>query len=377
MTFPYNQEGQLPTVQGILGGVASAVGGIPVLQVSTVNSGGTVSLNGDASNNRVSAFSQDASLFRVSALGVTVTSAPLSADSSRISAIQDNASVLNVSAKSLDGGTFRVSAIVDSGSISAVQTDATKLSVSAVQKDAGLFRVSAIMDSGSVSARSGDANQVHVSAVQGDSGLLRISAILAAGVSSVGAASFGVSAAQLDAGVFRTSAILAAGVSSVGAASFGVSAAQNDAGALHASAYAGDANQLHTSAVQGDAALQRTSALNSVATGSTGGASYYWTSSGLGTQASAVKAAAGRLYGYHIGNPAGVDQYLQVFNMSGGATPATDVPALTLYVPTLGGAVMSLGVGVAFTAGISIVGTSTVNGSTMGASAMRINLFYA
>jgi len=167
---------------------------------------------------------------------LTSTSAPLSADSSSISAKQG------------DAGLLRVSAIIDSGSISAKGTVSAFINqgtVSAYSPDAALFRVSGI---GTFITTGLSANQ-------------QISAQLLGGTANIGF----VSAESGDAGVFRVSAILAAGVSSVGAASFGVSAAQNDAGALHTSSFSGDANQLHTSSVQGDAGLMRVSAIGGTA----------------------------------------------------------------------------------------------------------------
>ncbi len=392
MAFPYNDQDQILTQQAILAGVAGVSGGQGVLRVSSLTAGGSITLDGDATNNRVSAiqgaanllrtssfvdsgsvsaksndaaqlrvsaFSQDAGLLRMSAVGGTAgdntivdgVDNTVSARIKQISAVlsaSDNAFIVhvvsegaarnNVSAKSNDASTLRISAFSNDGATNRVSAIVDNGSVSAKSNDAAQFRVSAFIDSGSVSAK------------QGDAALLRISGILDSG---------SVSAKSNDAAQLR------------------VSSFSNDGATMLVSAKSGDGNQLHTSSVQGDAALLRVSALQSVVTTNTGGASYYMVSSGATSQVSTVKSSAGRLYGYHIGNPAGVDQYLQVFNTSGGATAGTDTPALTLYVPTLGGAVMSLGAGIAFSAGMQVIGTSTANGQTIGASAMRINLFYA
>lgn len=431
--FPYDKadQGALLTTQAILGGVATSTSdGYGAFRVSTIFAGTVTAttsplsadssrvsvVQGDAGLAHVSAFqtdagnlmvsgkSGDAALFRVSAIGGTAgdrtlvdgTTQTISATLTPISTapaetvaglvtntFQDDADEFHASAFSLDAGTFHVSAFgtflsanqqisavllggtANIGDVSALSPDAglfrtsailaagvssvgaASFGVSAAQIDAGVLHTSAFVDSGSISAKSGDANQVHVSAVQGDSGLLHVSAILAAGVSSTGAAGFGVSAAQID------------------------------AGALHVSAFASTATNLPVSATQADASLLRTSSFQSVVTTNTGGASIFFTSSGATSQVSTAKSTAGRLYGYHVGNPAGVDQYLQIFNASGGATAGTDTPALTLYVPTLGGAIMSPGVGIGFSNGIQLIGTSTANGQTIGASAMRINIFYA
>lgn len=319
----------------------------------------TSAMQADAANLMVSCKSGDGGLFRVSAIGGTAgdntlvdgTTHTISATLTPISANPaGTVAGLVTNAKSYDAGLFHVSAYIDSGSVSARQSDAANLMVSAKSDSAALFRVSAFIDSGSVSARQSDATNLNVSAKSNDGALFRVSGV------QVDAANLMVSAKSGDANLFHVSSFIDSG---------SVSAKQSDA------------NNLHVSAVQGDAGLFRVSSFGSVVTTNTGGASYYMTSSGATSQVSTVKSSAGRLYGYHLGNPAGVDQYLQIFNTSGGATAGTDTPALTLYVPTLGGAVMSLGDGIGFSTGIQVIGTSTANGSTMGASAMRINIFYA
>lgn len=214
----------------------------------------------------------DAGYFRVSALGVTVTPSPLSADSSSVSAIQGDASNLHVSVvgtltvsahevKQSDAASLRVSAIIDSGSISARSGDANQVHVSSVQGDAALLRtsvvgtltvsahevkqsdaaslrVSAIIDSGSVSAKQSDAGNLQVSAKSNDGGLLRVSAIN------------NLSANQ------SISAVLLAGTANIGYVSATV-----DNGSI--SARSSDANQVHVSSVQGDAALLRVSSIGS------------------------------------------------------------------------------------------------------------------
>jgi hypothetical protein len=94
---------------------------------------------------------------RVSALGVTITGLPLSADSSSISAKQGSADLLRVSA---------------------IGGDANTLHVSAVQGDAGLMRVSTIgaTVSGTFTPVPLSADSSSVSAKQQDAANLRISA---------------------------------------------------------------------------------------------------------------------------------------------------------------------------------------------------------
>ena len=115
--------------------------------------------------------------------GGSITTAPLSADSSSVSAIQGDAGKLRVSSL---GGSFSLSADASGNRVSALSDEANQLHVSAFSNDAGKLLVSArltdkyvsaFIDNGSVSAKSGDANQFHVSSVQGDAAFLRVSAI--------------------------------------------------------------------------------------------------------------------------------------------------------------------------------------------------------
>ena len=115
--------------------------------------------------------------------GGSITTAPLSADSSSVSAIQGDAGKLRVSSL---GGTFSLSADASGNRVSALSDEANQLHVSAFSNDAGKLLVSArltdkyvsaFIDNGSISAKSGDANQFHVSSVQGNAAFLRVSAI--------------------------------------------------------------------------------------------------------------------------------------------------------------------------------------------------------
>lgn len=333
MTFPFNQEGNTLSEQAILAGVAGVSAGSGVLRVSSITAGATLSFSGDAASNRVSAIQQDAGNLRISAIGVTVTTSPLSADSSAISAKQESAANLRVSSFSGDAGQFLVSARL---------TDKY---------------LSAFIDNGSISAKSSDAGTLLVSAKQGDGGLLRVSAIQSS------AANFQALVKQDSANDLRISAILAAGVSSVGAASFAVSAAQNDAGALHTSSYSGDASQVRVSAT-----------LN--ATTDTG-LSMFSTSAGI-AQTSAIKASKANLYGYNLGNRAGIDQYLNIYDASAvsAVTLGTTVPTAYIYTPATGGANMTFPLPATFTNGIVVAVVSAPGGTTAGASAMVVNLFY-
>ena len=342
-----SKEGPLLTNQAILNAISALSAGDGVIRVSAITAGGTLSLSDDAGSNRVSAFqtnaanlnisskSGDAGTFRVSAIGGTAgdnilvdgADQTLSATIQRVSgsvssganglivnaqnrgdagqfkvsSYQDNASNINISAKSGDGGTFRVSAIVDNGS------------VSAKSGDAGLFRTSAILDNGSVSAKSNDADQFRVSALSKDGGTFRVSAIVDSG---------SVSAKSSDAGTFKVSSTLNATTDT--------------------------------------------------------GLSYFSTSAGI-AQLSAIKQTGNaNIYGYNLGNRAGADQWLLLFNASAtsAVTLGTTVPDLYLYTPATGGANIHFPLPVTFGNGIVAAVVSAPGGTTAGASAMTIGLFY-
>lgn len=302
----------------------------------------------------------------------------------RTSALNQDANLFHVSALSPDAGLFHVSAI---GSfLSANQ----QISAILLGGTANIGDVSAIV-SNSLSAT---AQNFSVSAVAGDAGTFRVSAILAAGVSSVGAASFGVSAAQIDAGVLHVSGFTAT------ATNFPVSAVQADAGLQHTSGFAGDANQFHTSTVQGDAGLQHTS-------GYSGDASQLHTSSIQGdaglqhvsamvfgnttggltisrninvSTSNNAKATAGAVYGWHAWNTDLKPNYIRLMNTSGAINTGTDVPILNIVLTASSRSDAFFPMGLkGFTNGIGLYSTSAIpdNSTTGGAaSATGIDLFY-
>lgn len=107
-------------------------------------------------------YSDDATNFRVSALGVDIADVSNSdAGDFRVSSFTDDAAQL------------RTSAFVDSGSISAMQDDASNLMVSARSDDANLFRVSSIN-----AVQQPDGGQLRTSAIQEDAANLRTSSII-------------------------------------------------------------------------------------------------------------------------------------------------------------------------------------------------------
>ena len=317
------------------------------------------------------------------------TSSPLSADSSSVSAKQGDAGLLRTSAIQGDAGLLRISAIgvsvstsplsADSSSISAKQDSATNLNVSAKSLDAGLLRTSSIIDSGSISAKNQDANFMHVSGFSPDAGLLRISAIQAAGLSSVGAASFGVSAAQNDAGALHASAFVDGGsisAKSADANQLHVSSVQGDAGLQRTSAISVDATNLVVSAVQKDSALLRVSA--SLFPDTTGGLTIFNTLSVSASQS--VKGSAGALYGYYLYNTDTKPNYVKFYNVSGASNIGTDAILLEVCLPASAAANMEYPHGLAgFTNGINITATSgrpADNTALPAASSVGAVLFY-
>jgi hypothetical protein len=109
-----------------------------------------------------------------------------------------------------------------------------------------------------------------------------------------------------------------------------------------------------------------------------GGASVYRNLS-VGVTGAVAKATPGRLYGYHVSNAAAATAYVKVYDKATAPTQA-DTPVMTIAVPATGVAFLDLGPGIAFSAGISIRGTTAAaDNSTAAPTANDIiaNLFYA
>lgn len=246
---------------------------------------------GDAANLRMSAFSNDAGLMRVSSVGGT--NSPLSADSSSVSAKQDDAANLLISAKSDSAGQLRMSSFSNDAGLMRVSSvggtnsplSADSSSVSAKQESAGNLRMSALQTDAAnlnVSSKSGDAGTMRVSAIGGTAGdnvlvdgdvqtlsarIQRVSAVVSAGDNALlvratntdDADDLFVSAKSKDAGTLLISAKQGDG------ANLQISAKSLDAGTLLVSAKQGDATNLMVSAKSDDAALFRVSAVGGTA----------------------------------------------------------------------------------------------------------------
>jgi len=116
----------------------------------------------------------------------------------------------------------------------------------------------------------------------------------------------------------------------------------------------------------------------SITTQATSGASTY-RNINLGTVGTAVKTAAGNLYGYYLGNNGTSSLFIKIYNVTTAPT-STDTPALTLYVPTSAAANINFPIPVNFATGIGVRATGAVadNDNTAPASNQAvINLFYA
>ncbi len=370
-------------------------------------------------------FQQDAGQLRVSAVGVTVTTSPLSADSSRISAVQGDAGILHTSASLVDDGSItkflgRVSALgvtvtgvlsanqqisaqllggtSNIGSVSAVVNNslsatADNFRVSAFSPDAGLFHVSGIgtftvntqetvsafINQGTISAYSPDASLFRISAINSisalspDAGLFHIS-----GFTST-ATNFPVSAVQADAGLQHTSAFVDSGsvsAKSALAAQMLVSASQGSADQLRVSAFSTTAANLAVSAAQVDAGAFHTSA--SIMPDTTGGLTTFSNFNVSSSQT--IKSTAGAVYGWYAWNMSTVPVYINLYNTSGAINVGTDAIQVQIALAASAAANMIFPIGLkGFTNGIGVAavsGATSASTTPTATSATGLNLFY-
>jgi hypothetical protein len=79
------------------------------------------------------------------------------------------------------------------------------------------------------------------------------------------------------------------------------------------------------------------------------------------TNATSVKAAAGRLYELHVGNASAAIKYLKLYNKATAPTVGTDTPAATYPIPANGGRVDIVSInGISFATGIAYAITGAV-----------------
>jgi hypothetical protein len=92
-----------------------------------------------------------------------------------------------------------------------------------------------------------------------------------------------------------------------------------------------------------------------------------------------VKDSPGRLYGYHLSNNGAAKAFVKLYDKAT-APDENDTPKLTLELPAGGTVPLSVGPGIAFTAGISVRGTTGAADNDTGAPSSNdlvVNLFYA
>jgi hypothetical protein len=331
--------------------------------------GVTASLDADAVNNRVSAFSNDAGLMRVSSVGGSTVSLSADAVGNRVSSFQTDAGLLRVSSL----WSQRLDATNDT--ISAVQGDASSLRISAFSDDASKFRVYVVSGAtGGVSAN----QSISALGLEGTAHIGQVSAILVDNpvnatylgrVSTVG--SVAVSANQ------SLSALMLEGSAFIGQVSAILKDNPTTATYLgHVSAYMGDAVNLNISAKSNDAGTLRTSSFIPVDT--VGGLTVFQTLSISASQN--IKATAATLYGYYLYNTDTKPNYIKLYNVSAAANIGTDTPIMTICLPASAAANVWFGQGLkGFTAGLNITATSgrpLDNTALPAASAVGGNIFY-
>lgn len=85
----------------------------------------------------------------------------------------------------------------------------------------------------------------------------------------------------------------------------------------------------------------------------------------VGATATAIKASAGQLYGYHLFNTTAAVAYVQIFNVAAASvTLGTTAPTFSIGIPASGGVTVNFDKGIAFGTAISFGCTTTRAGST-------------
>jgi hypothetical protein len=300
-------------------------------------------------------YSSDAATMRVSAVGIQISgasfsSAPLSADSSSVSAKQESAANLRVSAFSDSAALFRVSALgitlAASQSLSARNLEGTAF-IGSVSCGGGL--VSATM-------KEGTSFIGQVSTILKDN---PVNATYLGRVSVVNASATGEGTAFIG----QVSAILRDNATT--ATYLGrVSAIQGDAANQQTSAKSNDAGTLRTSAYLPVDTVGQMTAFRSLSL----------------SASQAVKGSAGAIYGYYLWNTTTVPQYVKFTNTSGAINVGTDTPLFMAMLPASAAANVWFGQGVkGFTNGIGVHASSAVadNATTpAAASAVGGTIFY-
>lgn len=122
------------------------------------------------------------------------------------------------------------------------------------------------------------------------------------------------------------------------------------------------------------ASVGATGAAAVVDTPATSGGLSIITGSIAGT-ATAIKASAGQLYGYHLFNTTAAVAYVQIFNVaSGSVTVGTTAPTISIGIPASGGVTVNFDKGIAFATAISFACTTTRAGAS--GATCDVNFFY-
>ena len=111
----------------------------------------------------------------------------------------------------------------------------------------------------------------------------------------------------------------------------------------------------------------------------TGGLSMHSITSAASTNATNVKASAGKLHGWVITNKAASNLWVKIYNTAGTPTAGSGTPVIRLMIPTGGGQTFNSDIGITFGTGIgyTTVTTAPDSGSTsVAADDLQINLFY-
>lgn len=100
----------------------------------------------------------------------------------------------------------------------------------------------------------------------------------------------------------------------------------------------------------------------------------------LSNTATAVKASAGNVFGYHIQNPNNSDAYLQFYDAStGSVVVGTTTPKVTIWVPANGAidGPTSTEYAIAYATAITIAATTTITGGTAPSTGLLANIYYS
>lgn len=97
----------------------------------------------------------------------------------------------------------------------------------------------------------------------------------------------------------------------------------------------------------------------------------------LSNTKTAVKASAGKVYGWMVHNPSAATAYIQVWNVAiGSITVGTTAPTWTIQLPAGASANVMSERGVTHSTEINVAATTTPTGSTAPATALVVSLFY-